>query len=81
MRLTLFARSFSLMEQLLAGCAGCIGGHFKSTFIADDFALIVLNVFCIAAENTGGLILFQDYGFAVNVDLQGILLLNAQSAS
>ena len=49
--------------------------------LADVLALVVDNVLCVVAENAGRLILLEDNGGLVNINLEGVLLGDVQSSA
>ena len=55
--------------------------EFLETVGADVFAAEVDDILGIIAENTGGLVLFQDDGGSIYIDLQRVLFGDIQSAT
>jgi len=55
--------------------------YARGALTADQFAAVVLSVGGVSAENTGGLVLFQDNFFVIDVNFQGVLFVYAHCTS
>jgi hypothetical protein len=53
-------------------------GHLLKAFLADILAAVVLDVFRVTAENASRFVLLENDFFLVDIDLQSVLLGNAQ---
>ena len=54
---------------------------FLYAIFADELAVEALNVVSVAAENAGRLILFENNGFAIDIDFDSVLLRDVKRAA